>query len=288
MAQPLTAIYDANILCSKWAAYTNSMANHKAKRPCVTIRRPLVSRPMRERKHYRHAPITQALIDIQVKGNNLIDLAGLASLPPEIRTGYPVILPVFTGNATISMTPGDSPKFEAKQIGYSMTGAEDHRYVIQARLDGLTVSRIAPYETWESLRDEFMRIWRWYEGITKPGSIVRLAVRYTNRLDLPLPFQDFKEYLYTTPEIGIGLPASLSGFVMQLQIPVPNFPGMIVLNEAMVPPARDGAASIVLDIDVFQTENIPYNFIEQLGLLHDQENAFFEGSITDKTRELIK
>ena len=174
------------------------------------------------------------------------------------------------------------------QIGYSMTGTADRKYILQVRRDGLTVSRPEPYETWEHLRDEFVRIWGWYETVTKPASIFRLAVCYTNRLDLPLPFQDYREYLNTTPEIGAGLPAGLSGFIMQLQIPDPDLPGMIVLNEAMVPPAREGVVSILVDIDVFQTEKLSDPFLEQLELLHKKENAFFGGSITDKTRELIR
>ena len=243
---------------------------------------------MRERKHYSKAPITQALIDIQVGSGSLPDLAALASPPSDIARDYPVILPVFTGNATISLNPGETPTFETKQIGYSRTGSKDYRYALQTRLDGLTVSRIEPYETWERLRDEFLRIWTWYEATIQPAEITRLAVRYSNRLDLPVPFGDFKEYLRTTPEIGHGLPSAVSGFIMQLQIPSPDSSSIIVLNEAIVPPARDGVISVLLDIDVFQTANIPGNFVEQLTLLHDTENAFFEGSITDKTRELIK
>ena len=243
---------------------------------------------MHERTHYSKAPITQALIDIQVKSDQLIDLARLASPPQEIRDDYPAVLSVFTGSATILISPGDSPKVEMTQIGYSMTGTADHKYILQVRRDGLTVSRREPYETWENLRDEFARIWGWYETVAKPVSIFRLAVRYSNRLDLPLPFRDFGEYLNTTPQIGPGLPAGLSGFIMQLQIPDPDLPGMVVLNEAMVPPIKEGVVSILVDIDVFQTDRLSNPFMAQLDLLHKKENEFFEGSITDKTRELIR
>ncbi len=243
---------------------------------------------MPQRTHYSRAPIIQALIDIQVKSDAWVDLATLSAPLAEIRTDYPTCTPVFTGNATIQLVPSGTSKFDVSQIGYSHNGRSDHKYVFQARQEGLTVSRLAPYETWEKLRDEFLRIWRWYAGVVKPKEIMRLAVRYTNRFDFPLPFRDFKEYLSTTPEIGTGLPAELGGFVMQLQIPQPDLPGMIIVNEALVPPAREGVGSVLVDIDVFQTEKIPYNFSERLELLHDLENKFFEGSITDKARELIR
>lgn len=243
---------------------------------------------MRERKHYNKAPIIQALIDVQVKSSHLVDLATLVSPPREITTDYPIVQPVFTGSATFAMNPGTVPAFDARQVGYSRTGPGEHKYAVQARLDGLTVSRFAPYETWENLRDEFFRIWNWYREVVEPAEIVRLAVRYSNRLDLPLPVDDFKHYLRTTPEIGGSLPGSLSGFVMQLQIPSPHRSRMIILNEAMVPAAEAGIASILLDINVYQTQHIDHHFKQQLEQLHDEENDFFEGSITDKTRELIK
>ncbi len=243
---------------------------------------------MPQRPHYNRAPIIQALIDVQVKNDTWIDLAAFNSPSTEIKADYPTAAPVFTGNATIQLVPSGTSKLDVSQIGYSHNGRSDHKYVFQARQEGLTVSRLAPYETWEKLRDEFLRIWRWYAGVVKPKEIMRLAVRYTNRFDLPLPFRDFKDYLSTAPEIGGGLPAGLSGFAMQLQIPQADLPGMIICNEALVPPIREGVASVLVDIDVFQTEKIPYNFSERLELLHDTENKFFEGSITDKARELIR
>lgn len=243
---------------------------------------------MRERIHYGKAPITQALIDIQVQCDPLTDLAVLAAPPPEIAADYPGMRPVFDGRATISLNPGDDPKFETKQIGYSRIGTADHRYVLQARLEGLTVSRIEPYTRWENLRDEFMRIWKWYQATVKPHAVTRLAVRYTNRLDLPLPFSNFNEYLCTRPEIGASLPPTVSGFIMQLQIPMPELPGMAVLNEAIIPPVRDDTVAVLLDIDVAQSDKLSTDFSDQLELLHEKEYALFEGSITDKTRGLIK
>ncbi len=243
---------------------------------------------MSARIHYSRAPITQALIDIQVKSDHWVDLAVLACPPPDIKADYPTGAPVFTGNATIPLVPGGTPKFEVIQVGYSYNGRPDHKYIFQTRQEGLTVSRLAPYETWENFLDEFRRVWSWYKDVVKSKDIVRLAVRYTNRFDLPLSFQDFREYLSTTPEIGTGLPAGVSGFAMQLQIPQADLPGMIVFNEALVPPAGEGVVSVLVDIDVFQTEKIPNNFWERLERLHDLENKFFEGSITDKARELIR
>ncbi|MGC8552648.1 MAG: TIGR04255 family protein [Phycisphaerae bacterium] len=242
---------------------------------------------MNERRHYSRAPISQALIDVQVAAARPLDLAKLALLPPQIAGDFQQLTPLFVGNAFLDMQAGQPARFDARQVGYSMQGRGSYRYALQARTDGLTVSRMEPYEKWENLRDEFMRIWGWYRGVVEPDGVTRLAVRYINIIDLPLPFGDFKEYLRTTPEIGGGLPAGLSGFAMQLQIPQPDLPGMIIFNEALAPPRKPNVASVILDIDVFQTQKVPLAFEDRLEILHNIENSFFERSITDEFRELI-
>ena len=255
---------------------------------CQSACGPLISIGMDERKRYGRAPISQALIDVQVAVGKPLDMARLAALPPEIAVNFQQLTPLFIGNAFLDMQTGQPPRFDAHQVGYAMQGRENHRFGLQTRGDGLTVSRMEPYEKWENLRDEFNRIWDWYKGVVEPNGITRLAVRYVNIIDLPLPFGDFREYLRTTPEVGSGLPAGLSGFAMQLQIPQLDLPGMIIFNEALVSPRKPNVASVIVDIDVFQTQGIPMAFGDRLEVLHNIENGFFEGSITDKFRELIK
>ena len=49
--------------------------------------------------------------------------------------------------------------------------------------------------------------------------VVRMAVRYINRLDLPGPGVDLKEYLKTWPEASADLAQPLASFLMQLDDP---------------------------------------------------------------------
>lgn len=41
-----------------------------------------------------------------------------------------------------------------------LLSSSDKLRIVQARLDGFTFSRLAPYETWERLRDEAKSAWR--------------------------------------------------------------------------------------------------------------------------------
>jgi len=120
---------------------------------------------------------------------------------------------------------------------------------------------------------------------------MRVALRYINRLDLPMPMDNLNTYLRTYPEVGPDLPQSLAGFLMQLQIPHEDIKAFLVLNQAMVPPAREGVASMILDLDLFRTSNLPQSdeeIWEYFEILRTRKNEIFEGCITDATRRLFR
>jgi uncharacterized protein (TIGR04255 family) len=107
-----------------------------------------------------------------------------------------------------------------------------------------------------AVSSEGRALWERYREIARPEAITRVALRYVNRLDLPLPFKDFKEYILTVPEIAPALPQVLSGFFMQLHIPQTDLEAVAVLNVAMMPQISVNFCSVALDIDVFRDRDV--------------------------------
>ena len=123
----------------------------------------------------------------------------------------------------------------------------------------------------------------------KPESVTRAALRYINRLDLPLPLKDFKDYLRTVPEVSPSLPQGLSGFFMQLHIPQEDLDALAVINETIVPPRKPDTVSVILDIDLFKEKNLGLDEAwSMFDRFHVRKNEIFEGCITDRARELFK
>ncbi len=243
---------------------------------------------MVERRHYKNAPIENALIDVQVLPAALVDLALLAAPPAEIREKYPESHPVISGNAQISLGMVSSANFQPSQIGY-FRGSPSRPSSFQVRQNGLTANRSRPYESWEVLLGDFMELWNWFSSVTHVAQITRIGVRYVNRFHLPQPAGDFKRFFTTLPTIGDGLPGGLTTFGMQLQIPVPESSDIVILNQSMPPFAQGETPSVILDIDVVRPTPTAGSDVERvLNALHAIENKFFEDSITDVTRELIK
>jgi uncharacterized protein (TIGR04255 family) len=237
--------------------------------------------------HYSNAPITEALIDIRVEPSAAADLELLESIHHRVAKEYPRKKKRLFVEGLFSA--GEEIGASAKQtiMGFAFS-SQDDKQIFQARRDGFTFSRLRPYGSWPELRDEARRLWDIYRESIAPQGITRVAVRYINQIDIP-SLTDYKEYFGTIPEVAPVLPQHISNFFMQLHFPQPDFGGILILTQTVVPPPQPGMNSIVLDIDVFKQADMTsdaeiWTLLEKL---RDKKNEFFEGCITEKTRLLF-
>jgi len=238
-------------------------------------------------RHYRNAPITEALLDIQVELSD-VSLEVLGTFRQKIVNNYPKeqkrseFRGEFHGGEVVAA------KAEQKEIGFAFT-SPDQKQVVQARLNGFTFSRLAPYEDWDKFRDEAKLLWNHYLRVVRPKKISGVVLRYINQIIVPKAFVDLKDYLRTYPEIAPELNQILEGYLMQLQIAQPDLGCTLVLIQTIVPSPPETVA-FILDQGLmkqnadFKSEDELWNLIEQLRL---RKNEIFENCITDQTRELI-
>jgi uncharacterized protein (TIGR04255 family) len=207
-------------------------------------------------RRYANAPITEAILEIRVRQAAGISVNELLRCHAGEEKNYPVQKGLNVGVGHFEVGARVSAAAAAQHVGF-LFASGDEKQVYQARLDGFSISRLAPYESWESFRDEARRLWTVYRQAVKPVRVERIAVRYVNRLDLPGPRVELKDYLRTSPEIAAGLPQSLDGFFMQLQLPVEDIRARLLLNETIITPPNPGIVAVVLDIDLFRSEDLP-------------------------------
>ena len=246
---------------------------------------------------YPHAPITEAVIDLRVELSPEVSASDLARVQKGEEHSYPTVKPIneFRGqisfpeaSAGASAVPGTSAS--TTPIGF-LFRSTDGRQIQQARTNGFTMSRLAPYLHWDGFRTETRRLWDIYRSVAKPSRVTRVAVRYINRIDIPLPLSDLEDYLRTVPTVSSDLPQGLSRYFMQLVMPLEEIKGMVIINETIIEPAKPEVVSIVLDIDVSRSNDLPsteegiWAMMEQL---RNAKNNVFEACITDKARELFQ
>ncbi|MFQ5779360.1 MAG: TIGR04255 family protein [Nitrospiria bacterium] len=240
-------------------------------------------------RHLDKAPITEALVDIRVKLRPDIDLSTLESTYALFASEYP------EKRKRIRVeSKGDfkTRKSETTSVvdGYLCTSSEK-KQVVQVRLDGFTFSRLKPYTTWEDLRKEALRLWQLYIRLVSPELITRVALRYINRLEIPLPIRDFGDYLTAPPTIPQNLPQELTSFLTRNVIRERSLNFVAIISQSLEPVGASNVVPVILDIDVFK--EVQYNvgtkeIWETIDQLREFKNKIFFESITDKIVELYK
>jgi len=240
--------------------------------------------------HYDRAPIKEAIIDIQIESSPSHTPANFENLETSLPEGYAQRRKLILGQVRGQMEGGLlTAAANQEQMGYAFVGGEG-KHVVHFKVNGFTFSRLAPYQTWEQLRNEAKTLWNSYRQVVGSTPVVRVGLRYVNQLDIPLPVRDLRDFIRVYPEISSDLAQQLAGFFVQVQIPQEDIDAMLIINEAMVPPADPSVVSVVLDIDVIkqglrlESDDDVWNTMEALRV---RKNIVFEGCITNNTRELI-
>ena len=160
--------------------------------------------------------------------------------------------------------------------------------MIQAKGDGLAVSRLPPYESWDSLIAEVRKIWPVYVEMFKPEAVLRLGVRYINRVPLTeKEAGDLDLILTGGPKIPPLLPQSLSQFVTRVVLPMAAEGIVLTIAQVLEPNISDGPEAvghIVLDIDAACEQSFSLDTTEmwkKMGALREVKNVAFFGSLTE-------
>lgn len=243
-------------------------------------------------RHLSNAPITEALIDIQVKLPPGVDHTNFASVRDEISKEYPKSTERLAQEFEIAFKSGKVavPSSKRRTLGYILRSA-DEKQVVQFRVDGFTFSRLRPYETWEQLRDEARRLWQLYVKVASSGSITRVALRYINHVNVPLPIEDFGDYMTAPPPLPEALPQGLTSFLTRVVIHEPSLDAVAVITQGLETIVKPDSVPIILDIDAFKVAEFDlqsteaWDILEQLRVF---KNKIFFESITEKTVGLFQ
>lgn len=242
--------------------------------------------------HLRRAPIVEALLDVRVSSTRQASLADLARLHDHVKERFPLRGERCVEQIQVSVTGENSTQFSrtAGVTGFLFRSLTDAK-AVQARVDGFTFNKLKPYETWQLLRDEARELWSHYREIAKPERVTRIALRYINRMELPLPLRSFDEYLRTVPQVAAELSQGLADFVLRLVIPEPGIDAVGVIHETFEPPTPDERLPFILDIDVFKDIECAADsetIWDDLERLRGFKNEIFFKSTTEKAQELFR
>lgn len=241
-------------------------------------------------RRYSRAPIVEAVFDIRVSLGDGTSVEDLAAIYADEAEAYPEHQYNFIIENEIQVNETDIGGGVRKHLNGHVYRGADGSNVFQARLDGFTFSRLHPYDCWATFSEEALRLWSKYQAVATPVAIRRLALRYINRFDFPEPRVDLGEYFKTYPELSPLLPQMLSGYFMNLQLPLTDDGAQLHLIQTIVETDSPGL-SLILDLDVFYQLDVEGMSLDSIKAtfdrLRDAKNGVFEACLTDAARGMI-
>ncbi len=243
-----------------------------------------------------NAPIKEAVIDIQIDFDQDQPNFDYQSLSKKIPEEYTKREPISEAHVALEINTKGESLFNNRDLGITGYRAENPKsgFVVQFRKTGMTVSKLPPYENWNSFKNEAKRLWSLYKETIPDYKLSRLAVRYINEIEIPFvngnQAIDFDDYLINSPKTPSGMSTVVSEFFSRIVIPYPELGANVIAIQALKD-ITDSHLIVILDTDVYRTnvtglsEIEMWDFFDQLRSL---KNETFKGSLTEKTMELFK
>jgi uncharacterized protein (TIGR04255 family) len=244
----------------------------------------------RRREHLRNAPIVEAVVDFRVLRRERASPDRFAGLHSVIGTQYSqaILMQSVEAQFTLGQEMVPSSSAVAAPIGWQYRADS---MVAQFRVDGFTFSKLEPYTTWDEVFSEARRLWAVYVRLAEPAEVIRIAVRYINRLQIPVPAQ-IGDYLEAPPLVPPPISQQLRQFLCRFVIEDVRRNASAVIVQASEPLIGPPAITLLIDIDAFK-ENLaiapedprmPEMFLQ----LRDLKNEIFFASITERTAEMYE
>lgn len=233
--------------------------------------------------HLKRAPIVEAVFDVGVEAREGVTLDSLREFGKTLFPDYLEPSPLLHFHASLGPGAAASTSTEVGQIYW----AGDRKRAVQARVDGLSVSMVESYSTWEDLRQEARTRWEAYVAAVQPVRVTRPALRFINRIELS-PGQRLDECVSSLPVLAASLPQEWTSHVMRLVVPAG--PSQVAaVTQALEEPGPNNKRALILDIDVHSTRELDVADVEGLWAefeaLRNCKNRFFFGSLTKKQVE---
>jgi uncharacterized protein (TIGR04255 family) len=244
-------------------------------------------------RHLRNPPITEALVDIRFVGDQP-DEERLEPLKRQMADRYPQLEIRRALRADFTVGKAGALKGDTQDLGFHglYFKSRDETSLVQFRRDGFTYNRLQPYTDAPTIFSEALDLWVRYAELVAPVAVSRLALRYINKLNLPLNHQDdLTRFLLAPPMLPEGLDASVTDFTTRIAAHGKRGIVAIVTQKLGNPPEAGGPVPLILDLDVFKINAIETDrahLLDHLEELRSVKNLAFFGSITEDAVKLYE
>jgi uncharacterized protein (TIGR04255 family) len=237
--------------------------------------------------HLGKAPIIEAVLDIDCVLPTSFKLEDVeVAARDSFRSEYPKLKKQFLLQHSVKH-PAEGP---AEVSGSRALQAlqflkDDEKQLIQLRRNGFSFNRLTPYDSLDTYLPEIESTWHAYQRLVSPSGIRRIALRYINRLLLPVDGGKLRlsDYLRQAPQLPEETKLSFTGFLHQHQAVESGTGNKVAIIIASQPVVND-ELPVILDITASKdcrTEPSSWEEIEAaIRALRGLKNQVFKQSLT--------
>ena len=238
-------------------------------------------------------PITEALLEIRFNPNKNVTVEKLNEYAGVLSDIYSNIEPVENQSFELKYSKELGAQHEVNIVpsGFKLANSQNNRVVIAA-IDKLVVSFMAPYTPWPDLKNTAEELFNRYLEYAPQTEIVRLGMRYINKIKIPLKKGfEFEQYINTFPPVPKHklLGSAIYKFETVLVMPHEDIGCASTIRQALLDVETEGDAEylpFILDVDVYQNKAYdPKEFNRIWGIyekMRTKKNAIFFSTLTDE------
>lgn len=234
-----------------------------------------------------NAPIIEAIIEFQFSVSDNVTIEMLQEIADVLKPDFPQQEEKRSSiiKAVIKSSGPETEVHDGGLVGISAKSSDD-KNIVQLFRDRFSFSQLPPYQNWELLEEQAIKIWNIFLDKTKIEGVNRVGVRFINKIELDLPMEDFNDYIVGAPVVPDGLPPFLGAFDMRLIIPNKDIDADGIVNMSMNGLDKEkNVVPVILDVDVGKTGQMKSDeesLHHTLVCLRNYKNELFFRNITDR------
>lgn len=233
--------------------------------------------------HLSNAPIVEAVVDIRIIPSVKWDQTNLQSELKQHLPNYPKIETL--REARYKLSPGKPDNLAVEDfgcVGFKLH-SDGNLQIAQFNKAAFVFSRLKPYVDWGQFSQEALRLWAIYYALQKPTEVMRIGLRFINRIAIKQETIELADYYKYPPESLKTLNWPLAGYLHHDVMQVPETPYSVNLIKTVQ--NLPGEIDLILDIDVFMQNRFGYNELRIIECLEEMrwvKNKIFFSSLTEK------
>ena len=247
---------------------------------------------MAQPRFLNRPPIVEALVDLRASFPSEPEM--FSALADELKDEFPIKEHRRDFEAKIEIKDGKlvSKRVDSSAFGGVRVANVDHTVYVQFRPDGFTLNNRKTYMGGDQLIDKALMLWEMLIERATPKLVSRVALRYINRLELPLQDGDqFTRFLTSPPDLPEGAPQAVSQFLSRVVAHDEKREATAVVVQQLKPKKEGQPISITVDVDVFRMGGFPVDvavLVKSLESLRALKNETFFSLLTDEAVSLYE